>query len=63
MGEIIIREGSEPFFFYIIHKGRVKIIKEEIIIRDTKLMGTNKDKNPKKMKFGKNLEKLEPIKK
>ncbi len=42
LGEIILREGSDPTHFYLINKGRVKIIKEEIIVRDTKTLGVHK---------------------
>lgn len=42
LGEIILREGDPALEFCIVTKGRGKIIKEEIIVRDTKVLGVHK---------------------
>ena len=42
LGEIILREGDPALEFSIVTKGRGKIIKEEIIVRDTKVLGVHK---------------------
>ncbi|KAL4444515.1 hypothetical protein ABPG74_016808 [Tetrahymena malaccensis] len=33
LGDIVLREGQEPQYFYIIKKGKFEVVKEEIIIR------------------------------
>jgi len=53
LGEIIIREGDPPQEFCIVTKGRGKIIKEEIIVRDAKVIGVHKSQKKKRLKFGK----------
>lgn len=52
LGEIILREGSDPKHFYLINKGRAKIIKEEIIVRDTHVLGVHKQLKKRRLKFG-----------
>ena len=42
LGDIILREGTAPKYFYLVNKGRGKIIKEEIIVRDTQVLGVHK---------------------
>lgn len=54
LGEIVLREGEYPHSFFIVNAGRVKIIKEEIIVRNTALMGRAKKYPTKAMKFGRN---------
>jgi CRP-like cAMP-binding protein len=34
LGEIILKKGDPPRYFYILTKGRAKLIQEEIIVRD-----------------------------
>ncbi len=62
LGQVVLREGTEPENFYIIFKGRclVKFIilslqigKEEIIVRDTKMMGISKELKLRKFNTGK----------
>ena len=48
LGEAIVSEGDLPKYFYIINQGRVKIVKEQIIVREAKLMETSLDENDKK---------------
>jgi hypothetical protein len=52
LGEVVLREGSPASHFYIINKGRVKIIKEEVIVRDTKTLGVHKQLKKRRFKFG-----------
>lgn len=33
LGDIILREGDEPQYFYILQKGRCEIVKEEVVVR------------------------------
>ena len=53
LGEVILREGSDPKYFYLISSGRVKIVKEEIILRDAKIVGKSDTSEKKKLKFSK----------
>jgi hypothetical protein len=41
LGDIVFRENSSPNYFYVIAKGRVKLVKEEMVVRQKKLF-TNK---------------------
>lgn len=52
LGEILLREGEEPKNFFIVSSGRLKIIKEELIVRSNFLMGRDKKFSKDKFKFG-----------
>jgi CRP-like cAMP-binding protein len=52
LGEIIIREGDDPLRFYIVSAGRLKIIKEELVVRSNFVMGREQKNTHKRMKFG-----------
>jgi CRP-like cAMP-binding protein len=52
LGEIVLREGENPHSFFIISAGRVKVIKEEVIIRSNFSMGRGKKFSNKAMRFG-----------
>ena len=58
LGEIILREGDKAREFSIITKGRGKIVKEEIIVRDTEVLGVHKSSKKKRLKFGKDIRKF-----
>jgi len=40
LGEIVFQEGFIPQNFYIVAQGRVKMIKEGVLIRPNEVMGT-----------------------
>lgn len=39
LGEILLREGEEPNKFFIVSSGRLKLVKEELIVRSNFCMG------------------------
>ncbi|KRX08424.1 Cyclic nucleotide-binding protein [Pseudocohnilembus persalinus] len=51
LGDIILKEGSSPKYFYIIAKGRVKIVKDEIFVRNKELLGQGSKVSKKKFNF------------
>ena len=53
LGEVIIQEGQAPTHFYFVNKGRCKLVKEQIVERDTKTLGTNKIFKTRRMVFSK----------
>ena len=61
LGEIILREGDKAREFSIITKGRGKIVKEEIIVRDTEVLGVHKSSKKKRLKFGKDNRKFNTL--
>ncbi|EAS03004.2 cyclic nucleotide-binding domain protein (macronuclear) [Tetrahymena thermophila SB210] len=48
LGDIVVREGQQPQYFYIIKKGKFEIVKEEIIIRSKESSNANQNKNNEK---------------
>ncbi|KAL4498514.1 hypothetical protein ABPG72_019632 [Tetrahymena utriculariae] len=52
LGEILVREGQEPNNLFIVSSGRLKIIKEEIIVRNNFVMGRERKFSNKKLNFG-----------
>ncbi|KRX06802.1 Phox homologous domain [Pseudocohnilembus persalinus] len=54
LGEVVVYEGDEPDYFYLIQKGKFKIIKQQVIERDMEIMSTQ-DPNlmgPYRLNFG-----------
>lgn len=52
LGEIIVKEGEEPSNFYMVSAGRLKIIKEDIVVRSNLVMGRDRKLTKNRLKFG-----------
>ncbi|KAL4491785.1 hypothetical protein ABPG72_006040 [Tetrahymena utriculariae] len=48
LGDIVLREGQEPQYFYIVKRGKFEIVKEEIIIRKKESSNSNENKDHEK---------------